>query len=58
MAKPENSLLFSLKELRSIEEDRVKQEQDAERNRIESEKKAELDAKQRIKDEEERKRCV
>ena len=55
MAKPENSLLFSLKELRSIEEDRVKQEQDAERNRIESEKKAELDAKQRIKDEEERK---
>ena len=36
----ENSVLFSLRELRSIEEDRVKQEYDAEKERIEAERRA------------------
>jgi colicin import membrane protein len=51
----ENSVLYSLRELRNIEDDRVKQEEDAEKARVESERQAEEDAKRRAKEEEDRK---
>ena len=45
MAEPrENSVLFSLKELRQIEDQRVKQEEEAEQARAEAERKAQEDA--------------
>lgn len=51
----ENSVLFSLRELRSIEEDRVKQEDDAETARIEAERRAREDEIRRAKEAEEAK---
>ncbi len=54
--KRENSVLFSLRELRQIEEDRVKQEEDAARQRVEDEKARKLEAERRAQEEEERKR--
>lgn len=52
----DNSLLFSLKELRQIEGDRVKQEEDAEKARIDGEKRALEEAELRSKQEVERKK--
>jgi hypothetical protein len=51
----ENSVLFSLRELRSIEDDRVKQEEVAEQQRIEAERKAREDEIRRAKEAEEAK---
>jgi hypothetical protein len=51
-----DSLLFSLKELRRIEEDRVKQEEDDVKRRREAEVQAQEEAVRRIQAEEERKR--
>ena len=51
----ENSVLFSLRELRNIEEDRVKQEEDAEKSRIESERRAREDEIRKAKEAEEAK---
>jgi hypothetical protein len=55
MAERENSVLFSLKELRNIEEDRVKQEDDARKSQIEAERRAKELAIKQAKEEEERK---
>jgi hypothetical protein len=52
----ENSVLFSLRELRNIEEDRVKQEEDAEKARIEAERRAREEEIRRAKEAEEAKR--
>jgi colicin import membrane protein len=46
----ENSVLFSLKELRNIEDERVKQEEDAERARIEAERRAREEEIRRAKE--------
>src|SRR5262249_61848503 len=43
----ENSVLFSLSELRRIEEDRIKQEEEAERARVAAEQRARADAERR-----------
>ena len=51
----ENSVLFSLRELRSIEEDRVNQEKDAETARIEAERRAQEEEVRRAKEAEEAK---
>ena len=51
----ENSVLFSLRELRNIEEDRVKQEEDAEKSRIESERRAREDEVRQAKEADEAK---
>jgi hypothetical protein len=51
----ENSVLFSLRELRTIEEDRVKGEEEAERARIEAERKAREDEERRRREAEEAK---
>ena len=51
----ENSVLFSLRELRSIEDDRVKQEESAEAARIEAERKAREEEIRRAKEAEKRK---
>jgi hypothetical protein len=51
----ENSVLFSLRELRNIEDERVKGEEEAERARIEAERRAKEEAIRRAKEEEERK---
>src|SRR5205085_1495635 len=51
----DNSVLFSLKELRQIEEERVKQEEDAERARLEAERRAKDEAERLARDEAERK---
>src|SRR5437016_8492169 len=51
----ENSVLFSLRELRTIEDDRVQQEADAEKARIESERRAREDEIRRAKEAEESK---
>jgi hypothetical protein len=51
-----NSVLFSLKELRRIEDDRVKTEDDQEKQRREDEVRAREDAERRARDEVERKR--
>jgi colicin import membrane protein len=52
----ENSVLFSLNELRNIESDRVRGEEDAERARIEAERRAREDEIRRAKEAEEAKR--
>jgi hypothetical protein len=52
----ENSVLFSLKELRRIEDDRVRREQDDARSRAESERQAREAADRAARDEEERRR--
>jgi hypothetical protein len=52
----ENSVLFSLKELRRIEDDRVKREQEEAKARIEAERAAKEAAVRRARDEEEQKR--
>jgi hypothetical protein len=51
----ENSVLFSLRELRSIEDDRVKQEEEAEQQRVEAERLAREDEIRRAKEAEEAK---
>ncbi len=51
----ENSVLFSLRELRNIEDERVKGEEEADRARMDAERRAKEEAIQRAKDEEERK---
>jgi len=53
MAERENSVLFSLKELRNIEEDRVKQEEHARQAAIEAERRAKEEAIRRAKEEDE-----
>lgn len=50
----ENSVLFSLKELRRIEEDRVAKEQAEARARLDAERRAREDAERRAREEEER----
>lgn len=50
----ENSVLFSLKELRNIEDDRVRQEEEAARQRAEEEKRALQESARLMKVEEER----
>lgn len=52
----ENSVLFSLNELRNIESDRVRGEEEAERARIEAERRAREDEIRRAKEAEEAKR--
>ncbi len=52
----ENSVLFSLRELRGIEEERVKGEEDAEKARIEAERRAREEEIRRAKEAEEAKR--
>jgi hypothetical protein len=52
--RPENSVLFSLKELRRLEDERVKAEADARRAQAEAERRAKLEAEQRARDEETR----
>jgi len=64
--RAENSVLFSLKELRRFEDERVKAEADARRAQAEAERRAKAEAEQRARDEEtrrareedERRRCV
>lgn len=51
----ENSVLFSLKELRKIEDDRVQREKDEVRARAEAERRAREEAEQRAREEAERK---
>src|SRR5215471_21608459 len=51
----ENSVLFSLSELRRVEEERIKQEEAEAQARIEAAERARLDAERRVRDEEERK---
>jgi colicin import membrane protein len=51
----ENSVLFSLRELRNIEDERVKTEEEAERARIEAERRAKEEAIRLAREEEERK---
>lgn len=48
-----NSVLFSLEELRRIEEERVAAERDAERRSVEAQRQAQLDAQKRAQEEEE-----
>jgi colicin import membrane protein len=52
--RPENSVLFSLKELRRLEDERVKAEADARRAQAEAERRAEVEAEQRARDEQTR----
>ena len=52
--RPENSVLFSLKELRRLEDERVKAEADARRAQAEAEQRAKVEAEQRARDEETR----
>jgi hypothetical protein len=52
--RPENSVLFSLKELRRLEDERVKAEADARRAQAEAERRAKGEAEQRARDEETR----
>jgi hypothetical protein len=52
----ENSVLFSLKELRRIEDDRVKREEDEAKARVEAERAAKDAAVRRVREEEEQKR--
>lgn len=51
----ESSVLFSLKELMNLEEDRIKKEEDERKRVEEAETQARLDAERRARDEEERK---
>ncbi len=50
----ESSVLFSLKELMSLEESRIREEEDAKKQKAEAEAQARLDAERRTRDEEER----
>jgi hypothetical protein len=50
----ESSVLFSLKELRRLEDERVKGEADARKAEVEAERRAKLEAEQRVRDEEAR----
>jgi hypothetical protein len=52
--RPENSVLLSLKELRRLEDERVKAETDARREQAEAELRAKAEAAQRTRDEETR----
>jgi Skp family chaperone for outer membrane proteins len=52
--RPDDSVLFSLKELRRLEDERVKAEADARRAQAEAERRAKLEAEQRARDEEAR----
>ena len=52
--RAENSVLFSLKELRRIENERVKAEADARKARAEAERRAKAEAEARARDEESR----
>ncbi len=52
--RPENSVLLSLKELRRLEDERVKAEADARRAQEEAERRAKAEAEQRTRDEETR----
>jgi hypothetical protein len=52
--RPESSVLFSLKELRRLEDERVKAEADARRAQVEAERRAKVEAEQRARDEETR----
>src|SRR5262249_40974663 len=52
----ENSVLFSLSELRKIEEDRIRQEDDARKQAAEAARRAQEEADARVRAEEERKR--
>ena len=52
----ENSVLFSLRELRRIEDDRVKKEQEAARAKAEAERQAKEAADRAARDAEERRR--
>jgi colicin import membrane protein len=54
--KRESSVLFSLRELRQLEDDRVKTEQDELAARLAAEKQAKEDAERRAREDEERKR--
>jgi colicin import membrane protein len=54
--KRENSVLFSLRELRQIEEDRVRQEENLVRQKVEDERRAREDEIRRAQEEEERRR--
>ncbi len=51
----ESSVLFSLKELMSLEESRIKEEEDAKKKKTEAETAARLDAERRSREDEERK---
>ena len=55
MAERENSVLFSLRELRGIEDDRVKQEEEAVRAKVAADVRAKEDAVRREKEDDERK---
>ena len=48
----ESSVLFSLKELMSLEEDRIKQEEDDRKRKEQAEQQARLDAERRAREEE------
>src|SRR2546423_15047796 len=50
----ENSVLFSLKELRRIEDDRIRQEETDARARVEAERKAREDAERKAREDVER----
>jgi hypothetical protein len=52
--RPESSVLLSLKELRRLEDERVKAEADARRAQAQAEQQAKAEAEQRIRDEETR----
>jgi hypothetical protein len=52
--RPDNSVLFSLQELRRLEDERVKAEADARRAQAEAERRATVEAEQRARDEETR----
>jgi hypothetical protein len=52
--RPENSVLLSLKELRRLEDERVKAETDARREKVEAQLRAKAAAEQRTRDEETR----
>ena len=52
--RPDDSVLFSLKELRRLEDERVKTEADARRAQAEAERRAKVEAEQRARDEEAR----
>ena len=54
LSKGENSVLFSLKELRRLEDERVSAEADARRAQSEAERRARAEAEQRARDEETR----
>jgi hypothetical protein len=52
--RPESSVLFSLRELRRLEDERLKAEADARRAQAEAERRAKVEAEQRARDEETR----